>query len=587
MIAAAVAGVLVAGVFLSTIAFKKDEVGFTIGATHQITNLPGAEVYPAVSPDGKMVTYVQNLGGKGQIFLRQISGGRAVALTDSTVDASWPRWKPDGSAILFTADGTVFTIPSLGGSATAILSGSGRLFGLGASSERGGRYYAFCDWSPSGTVIICANHADGALYRLDAGGENVKRLTTPGSDILHSAAWSPDGKRIAYVNGNLNFVDWQALGNLAASSIWVMPAAGGEAVRITEMNHLNMSPVWAPDGSHVLFVSTLGGTRDIYSQAVTGSGASRGAPVRLTTGLNPHTMSLSADGRSLVYSVFTTTANVWGASLRGTDPIPHSSMRQITFGNQTIESMAVSPDGRWLAYDSNLNGNSDIYKLALAGGEPQQVTRDPADDFSAQWSPDGKELAFHSFRNGNRDIFVVSADGSRTGTVTATPNQELTARWSPDGRSIAYYAFPDSVMVVTRTAAGWGKPQLLTKPGAAPEFSPDGTKILYAVPDGLETIPVAGGPPTQVVKARLFASGAAGGFEWSRDSKWIYYCSALAGQNWFWVVPSTGGTPKPVLQLRDPLRQLFRGSFALDSSNIYFTIGSRDSDVWVMELSRK
>ena len=116
----------------------------------------------------------------------------------------------------------------------------------------------------------------------------------------------------------MEFLLWgSTLGNLAASSIWVMPASGGDPVRITDENHLNMSPVWAPDGEHVLFVSSAGGARDIYSQRVKSSGKADGAPARLTTGLNPHSISLSADGRSLAYSVFTTTANIWEAAISG------------------------------------------------------------------------------------------------------------------------------------------------------------------------------------------------------------------------------------------------------------------------------
>src|SRR5438270_87511 len=78
------------------------------------------------------------------------------------------------------------------------------------------------------------------------------------------------------------------LGNLAASSIWVIPASGGDPVRITDESHLNTSPVWAADGEHVLFISSAGGARDIYSQRVKSNGQPDGAPARLTTGLNPH-----------------------------------------------------------------------------------------------------------------------------------------------------------------------------------------------------------------------------------------------------------------------------------------------------------
>ena len=572
MLAAAGAGVLVAGVFLSTIAFRKNEVGFTIGATRQLTNLSEPVFFPAVSPDGKMATYTQTRPGKGQIFLRQISGGRAVALTDSSVNAFWPKWKPDGSAILYTADGTIYSMPPLGGTATALLSRSAT------------GYYRYCDWSPSGTRIICTNLVDGALYRLDANGANLKRITAPNIEA-HSVAWSPNGKRIAYVSGNIQFVQPEAsFGNLAASTIWVMSADGGAPVLISDRSHLNMSPVWAPDGEHVLFVSTLGGSRDIYSQAVKGNGQPTGSPVRFTTGLNPHSMSLSADGRTLVYSAFNMTSNVWSAPLHGADPIAPSAMRQITFGKQTIEELGASTDGRWLTYDSNLNGNGDIYKVPVSGGEPQQLTRDPADDFAPHWSPDGTEIAFHSFRNGNRDIFIISADGSRTETVVAKPNQKLMPRWSPDGRSITYWSYPDSVFVVSRTATGWGEPKLMGQ-GTGPEFSPDGTRLAFQSPNGFIAMPAKGGPQTQIVTAPTCS--ASGSFEWSADSKLIYFCTPVGGSEHFNVAPSTGGASKPLLEFRDPLRQLFRGSFALDSSHIYFTIGARESDIWVMELNRK
>jgi len=447
--------------------------------------------------------------------------------------------------------------------------------------------YVFCEWSPSGSTIVCGNTVDGALYLAGANGENVRRLTPPSDDVLHSVSWSPDGKRIAYVSGNFQFVDWGGnLGNLAASSIWVKPISGGSPVRITDGIHLNTSPVWTPDGGRVLFVSSLGGTRDIYAQKVNGNSDAVGAPVRLTTGLNPHTISLSADGGHLAYSAFTTTANVWSASLHGFDPIPPASMREITFGNQTIEAMSVSPDGHWLAYDSNLSGNSDIYKISVEGGEPQQLTHDPADDFVPAWSPDGSEIAFHSFRNGTRDIFLMSTDGSRTETVVASPRQERNASWSPDGRSIVFEVMPDSTFVVTRARAGWGIPRFFKK-GFMAAWSPDGKTIGIVSEGTLELVPVGGGQEVTIARNGLFGEQV-GGLAWSADSRIIYHCEiASDGTNSLWAAPVTGENPKLLLHLTDPLRQLYRQWIAADSRHIFFTIGSRESDVWVMELTRK
>ena len=50
----------------------------------------------------------------------------------------------------------------------------------------------------------------------------------------------------------------------------------------------------------------------------------------------------------------------------------------------------MSPDGRWLVFDSDRGGNADLYVMPAAGGEARQITTDPAGDFSGDWSPDGR-----------------------------------------------------------------------------------------------------------------------------------------------------------------------------------------------------
>jgi Tol biopolymer transport system component len=390
------------------------------------------------------------------------------------------------------------------------------------------------------------------------------------------------------VEGNVESLLWgTTLGNLAASSIWIVPATGGNPTRITDLIHHNTSPVWARDGSHVLFVSSLGGGRDIYSQRVNGKGQPVGEPDRLTTGLYPHSISINTDGGVLAYSAFRTSANIWTARLNGTQRLRPETFRQITWGNQTIEAVSVSADDRWLAFDSNINGNSDIYKLPVEGGDPQQLTRDRADEFNPQWSPDGSEIAFHGFSEGNRDIFVVSSDGSRRELVVGLPADDRVPVWSPDGKQLAYQRFPDSLMVVRRTATGWGEPSLLVR-GVTPSWAPDNSAVAFVQGTRLATISPNGGPVTFVTEPNAVAAAGPDEIAWSKDSRLLYYATSDDdGMNRIMVVSARGGMPVPIWTPSDPLRQIYRPGLNVSSSNVYFTLGARESDIWVMELKRK
>src|SRR4029079_1246703 len=110
-VAAGIAGVVVMGFIASTFAFRSNGPLYTIGNTKQLTNNTGLEVQPSISPDGRTIAYAQATPGGYRIYVRQISGGRAIPLTDSIGDAEWPQWSPDGSKILYTALNRSYVIP--------------------------------------------------------------------------------------------------------------------------------------------------------------------------------------------------------------------------------------------------------------------------------------------------------------------------------------------------------------------------------------------------------------------------------------------------------------------------------------------
>jgi serine/threonine-protein kinase len=575
---AATATALVAG----TLLLDRDPATVVVGRTRQITNAAGMEFHPSISPDGRMIAYVTGPVGHTQLFVRQVAGGRAIALTDSSVAPLWPQWNADGSEILFTDRARIMSIPTLGGSPSVVPALSG---------------LSQCSPSHEGDRFVCTRIDGSGIVAVGRNGEDRKDLTDADRAGAFVPSWSHDGRYIAFTRSNGGFLIGSDIGNIAPSSIWVMKAGGGTPVRITDDSHLNTSPVWTAEGD-VLFVSNLGGGRDIYMQRVGNDLAPRGAPVRITTGLNPHTISISKDGKVLAYSVFNTEANVWTAVDAGSDASNTKSAKPVTTGNQTVEFGSVSPDGKWLAYDSNVSGNQEIFRLPLDGGDPEQLTRNGFDDFHPAWSPDGTEIAFYSLDKGNRDIYVMNADGTNVRPVFQGPGEQRLPTWIGKDE-IIYMVFSDSVFRVTRRGNVWAKPELIANGGTAPDmYSPDGKwrvriekqgAACPACPAGPYISAVDGSSPRPIALRKTeLLSGIAGSGPWSSDSRHFYSALREAdGTSSIWQVPVNGDPERRVLHFTDPARQLYRSSFDVFGNNFYFTIGDRQSDVWTMELLRR
>jgi len=79
---------------------------------------------------------------------------------------------------------------------------------------------------------------------------------------------------------------------------------------------------------------------------------------------------------------------------------------------------AWSPDGRRIAFQSNRDGNFEIYAMNADGSDPVRLTNDPADDEHPSWSPDGKQIVFHRRVLGHAQVFVMNADGSGVKRLT-------------------------------------------------------------------------------------------------------------------------------------------------------------------------
>jgi eukaryotic-like serine/threonine-protein kinase len=559
-----------------------------LGRRVQLTLDPRLEIDPALSPDGGIVAFVAGPLGQTQLYVRQVDGGTPVALTRTGGGfARLPRWSPDGRRLLFLSERGLEIMPSLGGPSKLLL-----------PVERG--EWADATWSPGGDSIAFAVR-DSVFVRALEGGtaRAVTRLPE-----AHSCAWSPDGRQFACVSGNRQFITNEEFGNQAASSIWLVPVNGGSPLRVTDEDALNMSPAWLPGGGKLLYISDREGGRDLYQIQLNRAGRPSGDAARLTTGLNAARLTVATNGRRLAYSVFTQTSNLWALPIPTSGVASVSLAEPVTTGAQDIEGFDVSPEGRWLAFDSDRGGTPQLYRMPLNGnGEVEQLTTGAEPAFAPAISPDRREIVYHAFRQGTRQVFVMPAEGGTPTQVTAGRGHYQNAEWSPDGRALAilraYRTPAQAVMVVTRDARGsWGTPRELLRLGIQGVWSPDSRSLLIATgvqghSTALVVVPSnpAGEEPRVVLAVRDPATDIApAGFAawaWSSDGRTIYFMGRdpRDGSISIWRLPAGGGTPRLTVRFDDPIHRWQQTTgLRVRGDRFYFNLGDQQSDLWMAEI---
>ena len=132
--------------------------------------------------------------------------------------------------------------------------------------------------------------------------------------------------------------------------------------------------------------------------------------------------------------VFTYARDIWKTSLGGGE-----ATRITSFQGQEMHP-SISPDGQWVAFTGDYEGNQDVYVTAITGGVPKRLTFHPVADSVAGWSSNGKSVLFSSGRSnaprGQSQLFTISVDG---GIPTQLPmNRALDGAFSADGQQMVY-----------------------------------------------------------------------------------------------------------------------------------------------------
>jgi len=258
------------------------------------------------------------------------------------------------------------------------------------------------------------------VYVMDADGGGQTDLTSLGSMSINAEpAWSPDGKRIAFVS----FRDSNA-------EIYVMSADGSGQTRLTDSPGFDANPAWSPDGQKIAFASDRDSNEamwEIYLMNADGSGQTR-LTENAALDDNP---DWSPDGKKIAFSsdrdgnpeIYVMNADGSGQT-NLTDNAAHDS------------APVWSPDGKMIAFFSNRDGNPEIYVMNADGSGQTRLTDNIASDAFPAWSPDGRRIAFESDRDGNYEVYVMNADGGGQANLTNNPLDDRTPNWQPKPPSV-------------------------------------------------------------------------------------------------------------------------------------------------------
>ena len=385
-------------------------------AFQRITNLPGPERNPDISPDGRQVLYTSRAAGNSDIYLLRVGGAHAINLTASATEYDGQaRFSPNGDQIVFRSNRD-----------------GGGLFLMGATGESVKRLTTAGydpSWSPDGRrVVYSMEGVDDPYARWIFAELWTVEVATGATSKIYAGdavqpAWSPDGSRIAY---------WANTGG--QRDIWTIPATGGTPEAITQDLATDWSPTWSPDGRWLYFSSDRGGSMNLWRVRLDQTtGRTVASPEPVTNSVRPIGYArLSSSGTKLIAMGYDATADI---TVFNFDPsAPDRMTLRTTIRNQAFDQCDPSPDGVWLAC-TDKGAHEDLVLVRSDGSETRRLMDDAFKDRGPLWSPDGKTLSFYSTRGGRWETWAIQADGSNLRQLSTMDADTGSMVWSPDGRN--------------------------------------------------------------------------------------------------------------------------------------------------------
>ncbi|MBW4026575.1 MAG: peptidase S41 [Acidobacteria bacterium] len=477
---------------------------------------------PSLSPDGSQIVF----SAGGDIWSVAAKGGEAHLLAPNEATDPRPMFSPDGKRLAFVS----------------ARSGSGDIYILTLATGQLERL-TYSDtpdtldgWSRDGKWIYFTSPADdigglGDIFRVSADGGTPLEVSRERYLNEFESAPSPDGKEIAMMAKGISSSQWWRNGSshIDKTEVWLKTIDAQAAYRkLLQGDAKHAWPMWSADGKRLYYMSDKSGTQNIWQVSSTG-----GAEKQLTHFKDGRVLfpSIGYNGKEIVFernhAIWKmSTANGKAApvsiTLHGVSSTPDVRHEHLS----RFEEVAVSPDGKKAAAISH----GEVFAYPVKdGGEAERITHTVAAESDLHWSPDSKRIAYVSERSGHNQIFEYDFTTQKEHALTPGTADDEAPQYSPDGKMLAYVRAERELHVITLN--GEHDALIATDKFQYPviEWSPDSQWLAYAYFGAdafrnIKVVPAAGGTAQPIT---FLANGqTASNIAWSPDGKYILFQTA-------------------------------------------------------------